>query len=214
MSAFVGGIALGAASDLVSALLIKRPRSLGFIIPDCAIEESHMDQLVITEHPVETNASITDHAYKRPVEVTLRYGWSNSSQLTGGILGQLTSGLIAPIGLISGNVTANYIIQVYQQLQQLQNQRQPFQIVTGKRTYQNMLMASLGVVTDASSEEALMVTAVCREVIIVSTTVTQVSNSNMSQPDKTSAVQDNGTQLPTPTASPPQSSILHSLFGS
>ena len=53
------------------------------------IEEVHMDELVITEHPVEQGASITDHAFKKPAELLLRLGWSNSGLL--GVLGSVAS---------------------------------------------------------------------------------------------------------------------------
>ena len=56
----------------------------------------------------------------------------------------------------------------------LQNAREPFDIVTGKRKYSNMLLEKLTVTTTPDSEHALMVTAECREVIIVRTQVMAV----------------------------------------
>ena len=47
-------------------------------------------------------------------------------------------------------------------------------IVTGKRKYGNMLLEKLTVTTTPDSEHALMVTAECREVIIVRTQVMAV----------------------------------------
>jgi hypothetical protein len=38
------------------------------------VSEKHSDTLEITEHPVETGAAISDHAYKRPSEVVMEVG--------------------------------------------------------------------------------------------------------------------------------------------
>ena len=51
---------------------------------------------------------------------------------------------------------------------------EPFDIITGKRKYRNMLIETLSVLTDADSENALVVTADCREVIIVKTQTVSV----------------------------------------
>ena len=67
-----------------------------------------------------------------------------------------------------------YNATLYNALLALQNAREPFDIVTGKRKYSNMLLEKLTVTTTPDSEHALMVTAECREVIIVRTQVMAV----------------------------------------
>lgn len=128
------------------ALFSFPTRQIDMIIPDVTIEEDHRDELIITDHPVETGSAISDHAFKRPVEVEMRCGWSDS---TAGYEG--------------------YARSMYDALQALQKRREPFQVFTGKRIYQNMLIAGLAVVTDQYSEHTLMAVISLREVIIVST---------------------------------------------
>lgn len=158
----VAGTFAGASGNL-SDILIRNPRALagtvvGTVIPDCAIEEVGRDDLQITEHPVEQGSTISDHAYKKPREVTLRWSWSNSAHFSEG-----------------------YVQIVYAQLLALQASRQPFTVYTGKCVYENMLIASLGQTTNAAAEYALNVVAVLREVIIVSTSVvTSPSTQNAS----------------------------------
>lgn len=65
--------------DDLYALISSPVRVIGTIIPDVVVEEHHRDQLVITDHPVERGAAISDHAFKLPVEVEIRCGFSNSS---------------------------------------------------------------------------------------------------------------------------------------
>lgn len=63
------------------------------IVANVTVEEKHQDDLEITEHPVEQGGAITDHAFKKPAEVTVRMAWSNSSSapqsLSGGTLAAL-----------------------------------------------------------------------------------------------------------------------------
>lgn len=188
--------------------IFNPPRSIGSIAIQCTIEERHYDELTITDHPVEQGAMITDHAFKRPAEVAIRAGWSNS-----GIQSVITdlsevASLFDPLnaGLEFGFNTSpfNYADQVYQQLLTLQNGRQPFQIITGKRIYQNMLIRSLAVTTDEKSEHSLFCTAVCREVIIVQTqSVSFTPMENQADPQKTAQTQNNGVQALTPGAPSP-----------
>ena len=124
-------------------------RNLGGIQFAVVIEESHEDKAVITEHPVEQGAKINDHAYMEPARVTIRAGHSD------------TAG-------------AGASREIYEKLLELMRKREPFEIVTGKRLYQNMLIEAVSITTDNRTENALEVTADCREVIIVSVQTSEV----------------------------------------
>jgi hypothetical protein len=144
-------------------------RAIGPIQANVTVEESGDDELYITQHPVEQGATISDHAFKRPAEVLLRCGWSNSSAESGG--------------------DPNYVRTVYAQLLDLQVQRTLFTLYTGKRVYSNMLLARVRQETTRTSEFALLVTAICRQVILASTRTLSVSTdpSVQGQPQKTQA---------------------------
>lgn len=152
------------------ALITMRERVISTLIPDVVMREVGRDELVITDHPVETGAAISDHAFIRPVEIEMVLGWSDSSA---GYVG--------------------YCREVYESLLSLQKKREPFSLSTGKRNYQNMLIGSLGVQTDEKSENILMVTARFREVIIVSTQMTSPKSAQAS-PEKTGSTTDRGQQ--------------------
>lgn len=64
--------------DVISSIFIQQGRSIETIMPDVVLEEIHRDDLIITDHPVEKGAGTSDHAFKRPEEVEIRCGWSNS----------------------------------------------------------------------------------------------------------------------------------------
>jgi hypothetical protein len=156
-------------------VLVRPRRSIGGLYPDVVVEEAHEDSLEITGHPVEQGAAVNDHAFKKPEAVTIRAGVSDSK--SGG--GEKPS------------------VAFYDKLLELQAKREPFDIVTGKRLHKNMLLESLSVVTDPDTENCLMFTAQCREVIIVKTQVTSVPpRKNHASPGKTGATTDAGQQQP------------------
>lgn len=197
MSGSLTGLGVAAGLNLVN-VLFKPRRSIGFVIPDVVVSELHHDELAITMHPVEQGAPISDHAFKQPAILFMRCGWSNTR-----------GGLFASGGFLLQN--EGFINQVYQALLDLQAMREPFQVFTGKRFYDRMLLAAIDVETDAKSETALMVTCRLQEVIIVSTQAVQVgaASSSQSQPQSTSPTQSTGPVTPQPN----QPSILRQGLG-
>jgi hypothetical protein len=176
-----GFLALSAgitALEVADVLLLRTPRGIsgpfGFILPDCAVEETGRDDLQITEHPVEIGTVIADHAYKKPREVTLRWSWANSGYYE------------------------TRVQDVYQQLLALQGPPPSLiSITTGKSQYDDMLIVSLGVTTNNRSEYALESVMVCRQVIIVSTQAAQIAPaSHQAVPQTTAAVAQRGAVQP------------------
>lgn len=152
------------------------------------IEAVHTDTLQVTEHPVESGAAITDHSYKRPSEVVIRCGWSNASLKA--LLGIVT-------GLFRGGTMSksDYVSGIYSQLLKLQESREPLSITTPLRQYDNMLITSLQVSRDQKTGQMLMVSATCREVLIVSTSsATLPPKESQADPASTAEVDDVGAQ--------------------
>lgn len=97
----LGIIVAGAIGSFGSTAGLRPLRMIGSIVANITLEEKHIDELEITDHPVEQGATITDHAFKRPVELTLRVAWSNSpgqpATLLGGLSGALTNQLTGAV---------------------------------------------------------------------------------------------------------------------
>ena len=172
-----------------ATILLRDGRRLGGIIPDVVVEEVHNDTLTITDHPVEQGADITDHAYKNPAELSMRIGWSKSSLNLNGVIGGLGSG-----SLLSGSIRT--LRDVYEELLKLQGSRKAFDVSTGKRLYRNMLIRSLSTTTDATTENALIVTVVLREIIVVRTKAAKLKPQAQANPAKTAPVVERGTVQP------------------
>lgn len=155
-------------------LIFLRPRMIGGIIADVTVEERSVDELIITQHPVEQGASITDHAFKRPPSLTIIAGWSNSS--------------------IQAFGNPNYITEIYDRLLALQESRVLFEIITGKRFYDDMLMRRIFQTTDEKTENSLAVVMEFEQVIVVSTqTVAVPPAANMKMPQANAATERRGT---------------------
>jgi hypothetical protein len=170
------GISIAAAflADLINPVFI-RPRTIGGFIADVTVREVHLDQLRIVDHPVEQGAEITDHAYKRPVRVTITVGYSNSSYQSLG--------------------DPNYVQEIYAAFLALQSSREPFDILTGKRAYTSMLAETIRVETDQRSEDTLNMTVDCRQIILVTTQAVTVPNqANMANPASNAGTQTQGTK--------------------
>lgn len=158
-------------------------RNLGGLQFAVTVEEQHEDKLSITEHPVEQGANINDHAYVNAAVVTIRAGVSDTA----------------------GEGKAR---EMYDKLIELQRKREPVSIVTGKRLYENMLLENISTMTDKATEKTLLVTAQCREVIIVRTQTASVPpRSRHKNAAKTGGVSDKGQKQAKPQ------SILKAGFG-
>ena len=159
--------------DILSTLFQQQSRRIGLIVPSVVISEKHDDSLEITEHPVEVGAAISDHAFRRP---------------SGVVMQDTTS-----FGLSAGLSPR----EVYQNLLDLQNSRVPFDVVTGKRLYSNMLIRAIEVTTERSTENVLSAVLTLREVIITSTTNSKVAaKTDMKEGANTSAMQNSGVKTP------------------
>jgi Dit-like tail protein len=143
----------------------------GGLVAEVTISEDHEDELLITDHPVELGAMMSDHAYKRPPTLRLRVGWSNAY-----------------------GKTATYARSIYAQLLNLQVLRQPFQVYTGKRFYANMLVQLIREVTDKNTEYVLLADISLRQVFLVSTKTTSAASVNPN-PNAQLAPQATGTTI-------------------
>lgn len=182
--------------DILSTLFQQQSRRIGLIVPSVVISEKHSDTLEITEHPVETGAAVSDHAYKRPSEVVMEVGFAGGGSL-------LDFADTTAIGLSLGLSPK----ETYQQILDLQASRIPFDVVTGKRLYTNMLIRALEVSTDRTSENVLMAVMTLREVIITQTqSIAVADKSDMKEGGNTSAVINSGTKA----AKPQNESLLSS----
>lgn len=172
---------------------IQSPTRL--VIPDVIISEMHADTVTVTRHPVDTGASIADHAYREPAHLVCEFGWSDSSALLTSAIAAVTS------GFTKGLVT---IQEIYSDLRQMMEDRELLTVSTGKRQYQNMLITGMKTTTTVDTEACLIVEITLDEVMLVEVQTKQLAEINQAQPSRTAEQVDFGRVMPEPLVQPPQ----------
>lgn len=114
-------------------------RSLGGIPIDVVINENHTSEMTITKHPVERGVRISDHAWREPREVELEC-------------------------IIDGPGIMGALSDVYR----LQEEAEPFDLVTGLQIYPNMLIQGVYPIRDLTYSRVLKFNVKLQEVLIVS----------------------------------------------
>lgn len=150
----------------ISIFAVRPTRTIGEIQANVVIDESTNDTLTITKQPVQQGASITDHAYKEPTTFTTNILFKDNP--------------------------AKSLSKMYEELLALQSSRVPFDIITPKRIYRSMLIASLGQTTDKNTENILRINLQCQEVIIVKVSTTTVPRVKQKNPGATAKTEPAG----------------------
>jgi hypothetical protein len=135
---------------------------------DAFFSINHESTLSITEHPVQTGANISDHAFMEPRTVTFEIGMSDVMQ----DLSQYISGIES---FNNGN-SPSRSINAYKVLEKLQQDRIPLTAVTRLGTYNNMLVESLVVPDDKNTTFALKATVTLKEIIVAQVTTVKISS--------------------------------------
>lgn len=130
------------------------------------VTENTTDTLSITKQPVQQGAVITDHSYMEPTVFSSTMYFKDNLSIS--------------------------LSKIYQNLLDLQSSRVPFDIVTPKRIYSNMLMTTLGMTTDKHTENCLSITMSFQQIIIVSVSTVNVPKTQQKSPGKTQATQKAG----------------------
>lgn len=189
-------------------------RKIGPIETYLTIEELLTDQLEITEHPIQTGGVVTDHAYLRPSTAVLRIQIAQTEEQT--------------------------LQDQYTQFLALQSGRIPFDLVVGKRVYDDMLIRTLTQATDLYTETVLFLQIELMQIRFVAIAETgagvapaadtrtatqrgfdaiEEETSRQADPARNNPTTDSGTRQPTQEtpgtggAPPRRQSVLRRIFG-
>jgi hypothetical protein len=112
----------------------------GYLI-DAAISEEPSLESEVTEYPVESGATISDHVRNLPLTLELEFTVSDTP------IGQAATARAA------GAVPSS---EARQFLETLRASRRPFSVVTARRTYESMIFTSLAFPRDGETGDALV----------------------------------------------------------
>lgn len=128
--------------------------SIGGMVFDAWLRLNHNTSLTITQHPVETGAAITDHAYNNPRRFSFNLGQSD-------------------VSTIETSLSTTPAINKYQELVALQQSREPLQLVSKYGIFTNVLIESVDVADDYTTNTVLKATVNLQEIIIANTGLAQ-----------------------------------------
>lgn len=166
--------------------------SQGNYLFDAYFNINHESTLSITEHPVQTGANISDHAFMQPNVLSFEVGMSDVMQ-------DVSDGKYQTF---SNDATRS--INAYKILRQLQSDRVPINVYTKLWNYTNMLIETLSAPDSNQTAYALKASVTLKELLVATVTTVKISE----RPQKTD-ITNEGDQK----AQPADESILSSLLG-
>lgn len=168
--------------------LIGCKTNIGGFFFDAYLRLDHTRKTKITQHPVETGAAITDHAYIEPAELIIEVGMSD-----------------ACISFIQGQFNQKYTrsVSAIDTLWKLQEQRIPMDVLTRLKLYKNMLIEVISVPDDWQTLNGLRATVTLREIIVVGVKTVEMNSkaSSSKSPQKTAATNKGTQQVTKPNQS-------------
>lgn len=115
--------------------------NIGGIFFDAVFTTNTEHSLTITQHPVQTGANLSDHAFVNPIRISMEIGVSD---------------------VMAYRKADNYTeqgptksISAYRTLRKKMEERTPIKVITRLQTYENMLIESLSINDDVSTQYAL-----------------------------------------------------------
>lgn len=158
-------------------LFIRTKKAIGGIQLDAVLTESHSNTVRKTTNPIELGADITDHAIAEPKTISIVAEVSDTP------LGAAAIGEIVDLvtGLF-GSATTNNITRsnaAYNAMVQLQEAREPIEIQTKLKLYQNMLITSIRVSQDKDTSRIVRMFIDAEEIFITASEVVQLTEDEL-----------------------------------
>lgn len=185
LATYIGLKAFQEKAPDVFTELIYCKTNIGGVFFDGFFDIEHRSDLKITSHPVQLGASVSDHAYMEPVEVTMTVRMSDCNEDI--VLNQFASNDNGATYTTERNQNAFAI------LQGLQRSRVPMMVNTRLRRYENMLIKSISAQDDGDRLFGLEATVTLQEVIVAQAeTVKTVVSKRQQTTDSTDSGVDSG----------------------
>jgi hypothetical protein len=125
---------------------------------DAYLKIDHDSSLRITEHPVQTGANISDHAYLMPATVVMEIGMSDAMDAY-------------ESGTFQGDASKS--VSAYKTLKRLQDERAPLTLVTRLGKYENMVIENIHAPDEMKTYYGLRVTVVFKQIIMATSPATK-----------------------------------------
>lgn len=194
-------------------LFVRTRKSIGGIQLDAVLSETHNNTVRLTKNPVELGADITDHAIVEPKKIVIVAEVSDTP-LGLAALGQIVD-LIT--GLFGTSTTQNITRSnaAFNAMVLLQEQREPLEIQTKLRLYQDMIITSLVTTQDKDSSRIALMTIILEEVLITESQVVQLTPEQLqagTTTEQASSAEKKGRQESVTPSDTTSTSVLKSVL--
>ena len=158
-------------------LFIRTQKSIGGIQLDAVISDSHVNEVSLTNNPVEFGAEITDNAVVQPKQINILAEVSDTP------LGVAAFGQIVDLvtGLFGSSTSENITRSnaAYNAVIQLQEEREPIQIQTKLKLYTDMIITKVTTIQDKDTSRIVRMSIDLQQVIITQSEIVQLSEDQL-----------------------------------
>ncbi len=174
---------------------------IGEVQLDVSVAEEHVNAATITEHPVENGSIIADHIFLIPDELTLTGIITDTPvRILDGLRGAVAGEISALGGALAGEAVdgSTPSIAAFRALRRIHISREPVTVVTGLKTYTDMVMVEFRVPRSVDTGQALRFSARFRKITFVDTQTVTIPADILAAGDRALAQsgQDRGRQTP------------------
>ncbi|MFB0841777.1 MULTISPECIES: phage baseplate protein [Paenibacillus] len=148
-------------SDPSIVQLVYTKTNIGGWFFDAYLKMDHTSRLTITDHPVQTGAAVSDHAFLQPRELSMDVAMSSVNESR--VPGQFTGGY-------------DRSVEAFNVLKKIQDLRVPIQVHTRLGLYPNMLVEVLSAPDDFTTYHGLRCTVTFREILVAQVTTVKISS--------------------------------------
>lgn len=146
------------------ATAIVKPKlvQIDDLVIDCSLSETHSFDSEITDNPVERSADVSDHKRLKPETLTI-------------------SGLVSntPLGdAANESDAAKRGARAFDRLLELRAKSELFKVVTSKRTYEDMAIASLTIPVDGKQGDGLQFSIGFKKIKVVDSKTVKTTATN------------------------------------
>lgn len=165
-----------------AAQMVYCKTNIGGLFFDAVLNVNTTHSAVITSHPVQSGANISDHMYMEPVQIAMEIGMSD-----------------AMASMVRGQWTGAYTksVSAYRKMCKLQALRIPFTVVTRLNRYDNMVIKSISVPDDVNTLHGLKATVELQQIIMAQVATEKVSARNWTSGDGANRGEVQPKQMPT-----------------
>ena len=194
-------------------LFIRTQKSIGGIQLDAVISESHVNEVSLTNNPVEFGAEITDNAVVQPKQINILAEVSDTP-LGVAALGQIVDLVTGLFGTsTTDNITRSNA--AYNAIIQLQEEREPIEIQTKLKLYTNMIITNVGVQQDKNTSRIVRMSIDLQQVIITESEIVQLTEEQLqagSTKEQASSAEKSGRKEATEPSAATDRSVLKALI--